>query len=116
MRIFGCILTIFLIISCSESEKPYTDYTCDWKDNIGSVLIRHYPDGTLDYSDNLNAAKGFNVVENRQSLSFSIYNIHRIRYAFQIDFNEKHTFWATTYNQVSNSWNTWSQIGSCRVD
>lgn len=79
------------------------------------VLIRHYDNGTLDYSDDRTATKGRNVVENTEFLSFQITNIDNILFAFQINNGGDYSFYGTTYIAAGwNTWNEWEQLGYCK--
>ena len=109
---FTYLWILLLFTSCSD--KPYTDYACKIdKQNI-NVLIRHYDNGTLDYSDDRTVTKGSNVVENTEFLSFQITNIDNVLFAFQINNGGDYSFYGTTYIAAGwNQWNEWEPLGYC---
>ncbi len=113
MNRFTYLWILLLFTSCSD--KPYTDYACKIdKQNI-NVLIRHYDNGTLDYSDDRTVTKGSNVVENTEFLSFQITNIDNVLFAFQINNGGDYSFYGTTYIAAGwNYWNEWEPLGYCQ--
>ena len=113
MNKLAYLCIFFFIASCSD--KPYTDYTCNIDQQNMKVLIRHYDNGTLDYSDDRTVTKGRNVVENTEFLSFQITNIDNILFAFQINNGGDYSFYGTTYIAAGwNTWNEWEQLGYCK--
>ena len=107
------IIIIFILNGCSKKE--YVDYQCDFNSSKGSVLIRYYNDGRLDYSDNENNTNGFKVVNNDKLLSFQIKSFDNVLFQFQIDKDKKNylRFWSTKYDADWKWWTKWENIGKC---